>query len=93
MILFLDLNDASLFHSFHYSCLFFILQIHYINKRGTLHSVNLNEMIPDFHVNCTWFRTTYYTLFFLILFKNKYPTRHASISVIGNAHQINETLI
>ena len=30
-------------------------------------------------------------MFFLILFKNTYPTRHAITSVIGNAHQISET--
>ena len=55
-------NSDSCFDSFHYSYLSFILQIHYIEK-GIFHSVNLNEMIPDFHVNCTWFYITYYTLF------------------------------
>ena len=39
------------------------LQIHHIEK-GTFHSVNLNEMIPNFHVNRTWFYNTNYTLFF-----------------------------
>ena len=31
------------------------------------------------------------TLFFLIFFKNTYPAKHEMASVIGNAHQINET--
>ena len=42
-------------------------------------------MIPYFHVNHIWF--------FLIFFKNTYPTKHEIISVIGNAHQISETPI
>ena len=41
------------------------LQIHHIEK-GTFHSVNLNEMIPDFHINRTWFL---HFLLYFIFFK------------------------
>ena len=47
----------------HYNYISFNLKIRHIEK-GILHSVNLNEMIPNFHVNRTWFYNTNYTLFF-----------------------------
>ena len=36
------------------------------HKKRILHSVNLNEMIPSFHVNCTWFYNTKPELFMSI---------------------------
>ena len=57
------LSDTSCFNSFHYNYISFNLKIRHIEK-GILHSVNLNEMIPNFHVNRTWFYNTNYTLFF-----------------------------
>ena len=57
------LSDTSCFNSFHCNYISFNLKIRHIEK-GILHSVNLNEMIPNFHVNRTWFYNTNYTLFF-----------------------------